>query len=162
VYRIGLAGAPAKPFSNFLKDASPRYGWPVVAQTDNAAFVRTDVQRLPGLARLTRGESAGAMLAIRVEPDVPGPHVVVLGGRRLSARAPRIQLDGRWLESGRRSANWAVFDAELAAGSHTLELPSHAGGPDPEADYLYFAAIVQRDYASRYLGLENAAAGAGP
>ena len=69
----------------------------------------------------------------------------------LTARAPRVTLDGRALENGRRSANWAVFAAELAAGSHVLELPSHADGADPEADYLYFAAIVHRDQASRYL-----------
>ena len=55
VYRIGFAGGPAKPFSNFLKDASSRYGWPILAQTDNAAFVRTDVARLPGVARLIPG-----------------------------------------------------------------------------------------------------------
>ena len=72
VYRIGFAGGPAKPFSNFLKDASSRYGWPILAQTDNAAFVRTDVPRLSGVARLTPLESPGSTLAIRVEPDAPG------------------------------------------------------------------------------------------
>ena len=151
VYRIAFAGGPAKPFSSHLKEAAPRYGWPLVAQADNAAFVQTDVPRLPGVARLTPGESTGSMLAIHVEPDAPGPHVLVLGGRMLTARAPRITLDGRPLESGRRTTNWAVFDAELQAGSHVLELPSHADGPDPEADYLYFAAILHRDQAGRYL-----------
>ena len=34
-----------------------------------------------------------------------------------------------------------------------LELPSHEDGPDPEADYLYFAAVVRRDVAERYLVL---------
>ena len=72
MYRIGFAGGPAKPFSNYLKDASPRYGWPIVAQTDNAAFVRTDVAALPGVARLSPGESAGSTLAIRVEPERAG------------------------------------------------------------------------------------------
>ena len=85
-------------------------------------------------------------------PDVAGPHLVILGGRRLATRAPRVDLDGRPLENGRRSTNWAVFEAELSAGAHVLELPSHEGGPDPEADYLYFAAVVRRDVAERYLG----------
>ncbi|HYN04746.1 MAG TPA: hypothetical protein VE359_20010, partial [Vicinamibacteria bacterium] len=91
-------------------------------------------------------------LAIGVTPDVPGPHLVILGGRRLALRAPRIDLDGRPLENGRRSPNWALFEAELSAGAHVLRLPSHEGGPDPEADYLYFAAVVRRDAAERYLG----------
>jgi hypothetical protein len=152
VYRIGFAGAPGKPFSSFLKDASARYGWPIVVETDNSAFVRTDVVRLDGVARLAPGESTSSTLSIRAQADVPGSHVVVLGGRMLAARAPRIALDGRTLENGRRSANWAVFDIELAAGSHVLELPSLDGGADPEAEYLYFAAVVHRDHASRYLG----------
>ena len=80
----------------------------------------------------------------------------------LTARAPRIALDGRTLENGRRSANWAVFAAELAAGSHVLELPSHEDGADPEADYLYFTAIVHRDQAGRYLSLGDAAVGRAP
>ena len=86
-------------------------------------------------------------------PDAPGPHLVVLGGRRLATRAPRVLLDGRPLENGRRSPNWAVFEADLSAGAHVLELPSHEDGPDPEADYLYFAAVVRRDVAERYLVL---------
>jgi hypothetical protein len=153
VYRIGFAAAPAKPFSNLLKDASPRYGWPIVVQTDNAAFVRTDVAALPGVARLALGEAAGAQLQVRVEPERPGPHVVVLGGRFLERRAPRVVLDGRPLEGGARRGNWAVFTTELAAGPHMLELPSLAEGPDPAADYLYFAAVVSRELASAYLAL---------
>ena len=151
-YHIGFAAAPAKPFSSYVKDASQRYGWPMVVETDNAAFARTDPPRLPGLARLAPTESAGTVLAIRVEPDAPGRHVLVLGGRRLSERAPQIWLDGRPLTGGRRSGNWAVFDAELESGPHVLELPARADGPDPEADYLYFAAVVHVDRASEYLG----------
>lgn len=154
VYRIAFAGGPAKPFSNFLKDASSRYGWPIVVETDNAAFVRTDVAALPGVARLAPGGSSGEALTIRVEPEQPGAHVVILGGRRLEQRAPRVLLDGRPLEPVRRSGNWAVFEADLAAGSHVLALPSHEDGPDPEADYLYFAAVLHRDTASRYFGFE--------
>ena len=76
---------------------------------------------------------------------------MILGGRHLATRAPRVLLDGRPLENGRRSSNWAVFDTDLSAGAHVLELPSHEGGPDSEADYLYFAAVVRRDLAARYL-----------
>lgn len=159
LYHIGFAAAPAKPFSNHLKDASPRYGWPFVAQTDNAAFVRTDVAALPGVVRLVPGESTDEMLAIRVEPEHAGAHVVILGGRRLEQRAPRVLLDGRPLEHGRRRGNWAVYDTELAASAHRLELPSLEKGADPEADYLYFAAVVSRDVARQYVALEGSVAG---
>jgi hypothetical protein len=151
VYRIEFAGGPAKPFSTHLKGASPRYGWPVVTQTDSAAFVRTDPAPMPGVARLAPGEAAPATFAIRVAPDTPGPHVIILGGRRLASRAPRVDLDGRPLGNARRSANWAVFEADLSPGPHVLSLPSLEGGPDPEADYLYFAAVLQREAASRYV-----------
>ena len=98
---------------------------PIVAQTDNAAFVRTDVPRLPGLARLTRGESASSTLAIRVEPDVLGPHVVVLGGRMLAARAPRIQLDGHshaWRDATMDPPARATGESKLAAPEYKVEI----------------------------------------
>jgi hypothetical protein len=124
--------------------------------------LRTDAAHLPGLARLAPLASNGATRGIGVTPDAPGPHVVVLGGRRLSTRAPRALLDGRPLENGRRSPNWAVFEAELSAGAHVLELPSLEAGPDPEADYLYFAAVVRRDGAERYLLLPPPLPGSRP
>lgn len=152
VYRVGFAAGLGKPFSSHLEEAGPRYEWPVVARAGNGLFLRTDAVHLPGLARLAPVASAPSTLQIGVTPDAPGPHLVVLGGRRLAPRAPRVLLDGRPLEDGRRSPNWAVFDTDLSAGAHVLELPSHEGGPDPEADYLYFAAVVRRDVADRYLG----------
>ena len=151
VYRIGFAGGPGKPFSGHLKEASPRYDWPMVASNDSAALVRTDAARLPGVARLAPGSSS-ASFAIRVETDSPGPQLILLGGRRLAERAPRITLDGRALEGGRRSPNWALFETELGPGAHLLELPSLEAGAEPEADYLYFAAVVQRELAGRYIG----------
>jgi len=64
---------------------------------------------------------------------------------------------------GRRLGNWALFDLELAQGTHRLELPSHDTAADPQADYLYFAAVVSRESASEYLTLGGvvAAVGAG-
>jgi hypothetical protein len=159
VYRIAFAAAPAKPFSGYLKEAAPSYGWPILAQTDNAVFVRTDVRPLPGVARLGPALSLPGRLAIRAEPDSPGPHVLVLAGRRLAERAPVVSIDGRALE-GRRSGNWAVFETALAEGAHTLELPSLEAEPDPQADYLYFAALVRQDLAAGYLDLGLAAEGA--
>lgn len=153
VYRIAFAASPGKPFSGYLKDASPRYGWPIVVETDNAAFVRTDASVLPGVALLGPGSAEASRIAIRVEPERPGPHVVVLGGRSLERRAPQVWLDGRRLGQGARRGNWAVFETELAAGPHALELPSLAEGPDPEAEYLYFAAVVSRELAPRYLAV---------
>jgi hypothetical protein len=153
VYRIGYAAALGKPFSSHLERASPSYGWPVVTRAGNGLFLRTDPPNLPGLARLTRLAADAATLRIGLTPDAPGPHLLVLGGRRLAIRAPRVLLDGRRLESSRRSTNWAVFEADLSAGAHVLELPSHEDGPDPEAEYLYFAAAVRRDLAARYVAL---------
>ena len=152
-YSIGFAGAPGKPFSVQLKQASARYGWPMLLQTDNSAFVRTDVAPLPGVARLGPAESREGRLAIPFEPDRPGPHLVVLGGRRLEARAPQIGLDGRVLDGCRRARNWAVCEADLSAGEHRLELPALDSGAEPEAEYLYFAAFVHRDDSVRYLSL---------
>jgi hypothetical protein len=152
VYRIGYAAALGKPFSSHLERVGPSYEWPVVTRAGNGVFLRTDPPNLPGLARLTRLASSPATFQIGVTPDAPGPHLVVLGGRQLAGRAPRVLLDGRSLESGRRSPNWAVFEVDLSAGAHVLELPSHDDGPDPGSDYLYFAAVVRRDAAERYVG----------
>jgi hypothetical protein len=151
VYRIGYAAAPAKPFSVFLKEAAGRYGWPIVVATDNASFLRTDVPSLPGVAPLAREDGPVDVLAIRVTPMRSGPHILVLGGRRLESRLTRLGLDGRALEGGRRFGNWALFDIELTLGSHRLELPSLDTAADPQADYLYFAAVVSRESAPEYL-----------
>ena len=69
-----------------------------------------------------------------------------------SSRAWGIGCGRRGTSFG-RSPNWAVFEADLSAGAHVLELPSHEDGPDPEAEYLYFAAAVRRDVAQRYVAL---------
>jgi hypothetical protein len=156
VYLIGFAAAPAKPFSGFLKEAAPRYGWPIVVETDNAAFVRTDVPILPGVAPLAREEGPADALVIRLTPARAGSHVLVLGGRRLDTRLTRLRLDGHALEGGRRLGNWALLDLELAPGPHRLELPSLETPADPQADYLYFAAVVNRESAADYLTLGGA------
>jgi hypothetical protein len=158
LYRIGLAAAPAKPFSNRLKEASAAYDWPLLAQTDNAAFVRTSPATLPGVARLAPGQASPDLEAIGIEIERAGLQLVILGGRRLDTRAPEVLLDGRPLETGRRRANWAVYEVELSEGRHLLQLPSLALGPDPQADYLYFAAVIQADVASRYVDLADAGA----
>jgi len=159
VYRIGFAAAPAKPFSNSLKEAARRYGWPMLVETDNAAFLSTDVPALPGVARLAPGPSNLELSGIRVETERTGPQLVILAGRRLETRAAQLLLDGRPLEAGQRRGNWAVFEIELAAGSHLLQLPSLERGADPEADYLYFAAVVSRELAPEYLTLGSATTG---
>ena len=102
--------------------------------------------RLPGLARLTRARPAAGDLRDRRDARRGRDRTSSssAGGGWPRAR-PAILLDGRPLENGRRSPNWAVFEADLSAGAHVLELPSHEDGPDPEADYLYFAAVVRRD-----------------
>ena len=71
VYRIGFAAAPAKPFSNSLKEAASRYEWPMLVETANAAFLRTSVPALPGVARLARGDTSAGSLTIRVDPTQP-------------------------------------------------------------------------------------------
>jgi hypothetical protein len=153
VYSIGLAGAPGKPFASFLKEASTRYEWSILAETENSELVRTLVPSLAGVARLQAGEVTDTTVAIPFEQDTGGPQIVILGGRRLSDRAPRATIDGVDLRPERRSANWAVFSCDLSAGGHRLELPSLDSGPDPESDYLYFASIIQRGRASAYVFL---------
>jgi hypothetical protein len=151
VYGITLAGAPAKPFANFVKAASARYGWPLLAETENAALARTVADRLPGVAEITSAASRAGTLSVRLEVHEGGPQVLILGGRRLAERAPTLVLDGRTLDGCRRNANWAVCTTETSAGALTIELPSREWGPDPEADYLYFLALVQRERLSGYV-----------
>ncbi len=151
LYSIELAAAPGKPFSRFLEEAGPRYGWPTVVDTDRATLLRTTVAALPGVARLVGGHSTAGTLAIRFEVADAGPHILILGGRKLTERAPRITLDGRELPGGRRSPNWAVFTRDLAAGAHRLELPSHDAGADPESDYLYFVSLIHEDRLPDYV-----------
>jgi hypothetical protein len=153
VYGVAFAGAPAKPFSNHLKEASARYGWPLLAQQPNAALVRTLAAGLPGAARVTAASKREGILSIRLEVDKPGRHVLLLGGRRLSERAPAIVLDGRPLDGCRRSANWASCTVEIGGGVHVLELPSLDSGPDPQADYLYFLELLHAEEAPRYVRL---------
>jgi hypothetical protein len=160
VYQIGFAGGPGKPFSTRLKEASVEYGWPMLAETDSAAFVKTPPAHLPGVARLAPGPASPELAAIRVEIEQAGPQVVILGGRELDTRAGEVLLDGRPLEAGERRGNWAVFAVELAAGPHLLQLPSLALGPDPQADYLYFAAVIHADVAGRYVALGARSPGA--
>lgn len=153
VYGIVLAGAPAKPFAVAVKDASARYGWPLVVQTGNAALARTVVPRLPGVGRIDSVASHAGTLTIRLEVQQPGPHVLILGGRRLSERAPEIVIGGRAAGGCRRHSNWAVCATDAPDGTLALELPSHDSGADPDADYLYFLALVHRDEAGRYVRL---------
>jgi hypothetical protein len=153
LYSIGLAGAPGKPFASFLKGASARYEWPVVAETDSSELLRTIVSPLRGVARLLSGSSTSTTLSIVFEVETPGRHLVILGGRKLAARAPRIALDGRVLSEGRRSTNWGIFSSDLGAGRHRLDLPSLDSGPESEADYLYFASLIHEDWTARYLVL---------
>jgi hypothetical protein len=90
---------------------------------------------------------------VDLEVDTGGPHVVVLGGRRLAERADRVLLDGEALEARARSANWAVYEADIVRGAHRLELlwPERSAARD--ADYLYFAAVVAMSHAPGYLDL---------
>jgi hypothetical protein len=153
VYGITFAGAPAKPFANTVKDASVRYGWPLLAQASNAALARTVVARLPGVAQVTEVASRGATLTIRLDVEQGGSQLLILGGRRLSDRAPEIVLGGRAIGGCRRADNWAVCTTDAPSGAVELELPSHESGADPEADYLYFLALLHRDEAERYVRL---------
>jgi hypothetical protein len=153
LYSIELAAAPAKPFSNHLREAEARYGWPAVVDTDRTTLLRTTAAALPGVARLVEGRQAVGTLSLQLEVGSPGLHFLILGGRELGKRAPKISLDGRELDEGHRSPNWAVFARDLAAGPHRLELPSHDGGVEPESDYLYFVALIHERWHRDYVTL---------
>ncbi len=117
VYRIGYAAAPGKPFSVALKEAAARYGWPIVVATDNASFLRTDVPSLPGVVPLAREDGPADALVIRVTPARAGPHVLVLGGRRLEERLTRLQLDGarsRWRCDAAATGPWSTSSSRRA------------------------------------------------
>jgi hypothetical protein len=154
VYAIGYAAAPGRPFPRFLKQAQTDYGWEDVAGgPGKQRLLRTEAPARPGLAHFARGRWGQAGLFVGLETDTGGPQVVVLGGRGLAERADRVLLDGEELEARARSANWAVYEADIVRGPHRLELlwPERSAARD--ADYLYFAAVVAMSHASGYLDL---------
>ena len=140
-----------------MKEASARYGWPLLVQADNAALARTDRRRrCPALPA-----SAGRGVAWRDArdpargPSRPGPQLLVLGGRRLAERAPELVFDGRALGGCRRQANWAAALSRptLRGSAPRSSCRRCESGADPEADYLYFVAMLHRDEAGRYVRL---------
>jgi hypothetical protein len=151
VYGIEYAAGTAHPFSRYLREAPFDYGWEILAEAPHRRFVRTLSPARPGWARLGRGRWDDNGLSVDLETDREGPHLVVLGGRRLDERADRVVLDGRTLRRRSRAPNWAVLDADIHAGSHRLELlwPERSEARDP--DYLYFAAVVAADHAPESL-----------
>ena len=124
---------------------APRYGWPMLVR-DRQRRLRPHGRRrrCPASRGSPRAARTASCCAIRVETDARGPHVVILGGRRLERARPAASSStaGRSSTAG-AAATGPSSTAELAAGPHVLELPSLEAGADPEADYLYFAAVVQ-------------------
>lgn len=149
VYGITFAAASGNPFGERLAAAQAAYGWATVTEGDDRRrLVRTDAARLPGLAVLGRGSADGR--AAPFTTSEAGPHVLLLGGRALDRRAPRVLVDGREV-TGHREGNWAMFRDELPAGEHRIELPAPGIDRDGERDVLYFLAIVHATWAGRYL-----------
>ena len=150
-YGIAFAAASGPPFGLYLAEAQTRYGWPTVAEGDERRrLVRVGPPDLPGLAAFTRATDDGRSVGFRNE--VAGPHVVVLGGRGLDQRAPRILVDGQVL-AGRHEGSWAVLRGQFLAGDHRLDLPPPGLDRDGERDVLFFAAVVHERWAREYLEL---------
>jgi hypothetical protein len=151
VYGIAFAAASGPPFGEQLAASQAAYGWATVAEGDERRrLVRTGPPRLPGLAVFARGSVDGR--AAPFTTSEAGPHLLVLGGRALDRRAPRVLVDGREA-TGRREGNWALLHDELGAGEHRIELPAPGIDRDGERDVLYFLAIVHASWASRYFGV---------
>jgi hypothetical protein len=149
VYGITFAAASGNPFGEHLAAAQAAYGWATVTEGDDRRrLVRTDAPRLPGLAVLARGSAEGRTIPFTTSDA--GPHLLVLGGRALDRRAPRVLVDGREV-TGRREGNWALLRDELRAGEHRLELPAPGIDRDGERDVIYFLAIVHASSAGGYL-----------
>ena len=150
-YGIAFAGASGHPYGTVLNERQAAYGWPTLAEGDERRrLVGTPPPDLPGLARFGRSSDDGRVLPFRVE--AAGPHVLVLGGRGLDRRVPRVLVDGREA-TGPRAGNWAVARLELSPGEHRLELPAPGLDPDGERDPLYFAAVVDEWRAADHLAL---------
>ena len=150
-YGIAFAAASGPPFGPYLAEAQTRYGWPTLAEGDERRrLVRVGPPDLPGLAAFTRATDEGRSVGFRTA--AAGPHVVVLGGRGLDRRAPRVLVDGQEL-AGRREGNWAVLRGQILAGDHRLDLPPPGLDRDGERDVLFFAAVVHARWAEEYLGL---------
>ena len=150
-YGIAFAAASGPPFGLYLAEAQTRYGWPTVAEGDERRrLVRVGPPDLPGLAAFTRATDDGRSVGFRNE--VAGPHVVVLGGRGLDQRAPRILVDGQVL-AGRHEGSWAVLRGQFLAGDHRLDLPPPGLDRDGEREVLFFAAAVHERWAREYLEL---------
>jgi hypothetical protein len=155
VYSIALAGATGKPFARFLAQAHADYGWPVLAENESQELLRTEVAPLPGLARLGQGRYGPDGFDLDFEVTEPGAQIVILGGRGLTDRARRIEIDGHELEGALRLGNWARGRVELPAGPHRLHLAWQKPDYVLDSDYLYFAGFIQEAGAARYLRLRT-------
>jgi len=154
LYGIEYVAAVGRPFVLFASQRESDYGWEIAARgVGMKRLLRATPVLRPAVGRWGRGTWDDEGLHVSVEPDIAGPQLVVLGGRRLDERAPRILLDGRALESRALSGNWAILNAEMTKRPHRLELLWAEGSRARDSDYLYYAVVVASEHVSEYFGL---------
>jgi hypothetical protein len=157
VYGIRYGAAVGFPFSGPLADAAQVNGWPLLAHDGTYRFHRVGAAVLPGVARAERGTYSRSGFTVTVEISDPGLQRIVIGGRVLHDRAPRLVVDGHEVSPGARSNSWLVANVELSAGRHLLELPRECAHWQDESDFVYFLAVVQEQEAGRYFKDRSAA-----
>ncbi len=163
LYSIEMAAAPGQPFSRFLKEAGPRYGWPTVVDTDRTTLLLTD-----GGGTGRRGSSRRGSLDSRHALDPPGggepgpprpdprrPRALGAGARDRPRRAgagrrlPIPELGGVRARPrrGRAPARAPLSRRRRRAGERLPVLR----GPDPPrlAPPVRDAAVLPRDGRAR-------------
>jgi hypothetical protein len=151
LYRIGYAVSIGPPFNFELPGRAAENQWPLVATTPDRHFLyKVTSPDLPGVARASPGVFDEWGFRVDLEVRADGRHLIVLGGRKLAERAPRVVVDGRELAPVARDSSWIVAEAPLSAGRHTLALPRAHAQWREECDFVYFLAAIDERWVSRY------------
>ena len=151
VYGIRYAASIGAPFNFELPRVAAENAWPLLATTPGKHFLyRTVGPDLPGVARASRGVFDESGFRVDLDVGATSRHRIVLGGRRLSERAPTLRVDGREIAVEARDLSWIVAEADLSAGRHVLTLPRVNVRWEEESDFVYFLAAVDELQAGLY------------
>ena len=151
VYGIRYAASINAPFNFELPGVASQNQWPLLATTPDRHFLyKVDSPDLPGVARASHGVFDPSGFRMDLEVSAAGRHRIVLGGRRLSERAPILLIDGREIAPVARDQGWIVAEADLSGGRHSLALPRTSPQWQEESDFVYFLAAVEERWGSHY------------
>jgi hypothetical protein len=162
VYDIRYAAALGPPFEPLLRAAAQANDWPILARHLEGRLHRVGACPLDGVARAGAGTYSSAGFSVPVETAASGHQRIVIGGRQLEARAPRLLVDGREVALIARDESWLVAEVDLPAGRHEIALPREDPRWEAESDFVYFLAVVDAAKAGRYFSDRPAAPAAPP